>query len=88
MELGARAGCHTPVSACASGSEAIGYGTGMACPGGGAGVVVLESAEHAVRRGAVVHAVAAGVGYSADAYHLTQTDPDRSGPARAIGHAV
>ena len=50
--------------------------------------MVLESAEHAARRGAVVHAIAAGAGYSADAYQLTQTDPEGAGPAMAILHAL
>ena len=52
--------------------------------GEGAGMVVLESAEHAARRGANVHAVAAGVGYSADAHHIAQPDPDGSGAILAI----
>src|SRR5260370_41781261 len=43
--------------------------------GEGAGMVVLESAEHAAARGATVHAVAAGVGYSSDAHHIAQPDP-------------
>ncbi len=52
--------------------------------GEGAGMVVLESAEHAARRGATVHAVAAGVGYSADAHHIAQPEPDGSGAILAI----
>jgi 3-oxoacyl-[acyl-carrier-protein] synthase II len=52
--------------------------------GEGAGMVVLESAEHAARRGADVHAVAAGVGYSADAHHIAQPEPDGSGVTLAI----
>ena len=52
--------------------------------GEGAGMVVLESAEHAAQRGARVHAVAAGVGYSADAHHIAQPDPDASGVVLAI----
>jgi 3-oxoacyl-[acyl-carrier-protein] synthase II len=56
--------------------------------GEGAGIVVLESAEHAARRGAVVHAIAAGAGYSADARHLTQPDPDGAGAALAIQRAL
>jgi 3-oxoacyl-[acyl-carrier-protein] synthase II len=56
--------------------------------GEGAGIVVLESGEHAAKRGAVIHAVAAGVGYSADAYNLTAADPDGSGSALAIQHAL
>jgi 3-oxoacyl-[acyl-carrier-protein] synthase II len=136
IELGAKAGVHTTVSACASGAEAIGYALEMirsgradvVLAGGteaaiiqlniaafaamralstrndeperasrpfdkgrdgfvlgeGAGMVVLESAEHAARRGARVHAVAAGVGYSADAHHIAQPDPDASGVVLAI----
>ena len=127
IELGARAGVHTTVSACASGAEAIGYAIDMirsgradvVLAGGteaaiiplniaafaamralstrndeperasrpfdrgrdgfllgeGAGMVVLESAEHAARRGATVHAIAAGVGYSSDAHHIAQPEP-------------
>jgi 3-oxoacyl-[acyl-carrier-protein] synthase II len=56
--------------------------------GEGAGAVVLESAEHAAKRGAVVHAVAAGVGYSADAKHLAQATADGAGSALAIRHAL
>ncbi len=136
IELGARAGVHTTVSACSSGAEAIGYAMDMirsgradvVLAGGteaaimqlniaafaamralstrndeperasrpfdkgrdgfvlgeGAGIVVLESAEHAARRGANIHAVAAGVGYSADAHHIAQPDPDGSGAILAI----
>ncbi len=131
IELGARAGVHTTVSACASGAEAIGYGMDMirsgradvVLAGGteaaiiqlniaafaamralstrndeperasrpfdkgrdgfvlgeGAGMVVLESEEHAAARGAAVHAVAAGVGYSSDAHHIAQPDPEGTG---------
>jgi 3-oxoacyl-[acyl-carrier-protein] synthase II len=137
IELGARAGVHTTVSACASGAEAIGYaiemirsgradvvvagGTEAAiiplniaafaamralCTsrnddpehasrpfdrgrdgfvlGEGAGMIVLESAEHAARRGATVHAVAAGVGYSADAHHIAQPEPGGIGIGLAM----
>ena len=131
IELGARAGVHTTVSACASGAEAIGYAMDMirsgradvVLAGGteaaiiqlniaafaamralstrndeperasrpfdkgrdgfvlgeGAGMVILESAEHAEARGATVHAVAAGVGYSSDAHHIAQPDPAGTG---------
>jgi len=140
IELGARAGVHTTVSACASGAEAIGYAMEMirsgradvVVAGGteaaiiplniaafaamralstrndeperasrpfdrgrdgfvlgeGAGMVVLESAEHAGRRGATVYAIAAGVGYSSDAHHIAQPDPDATGVVRAIEHAL
>ena len=131
IELGARAGVHTTVSACASGAEAIGYGMDMirsgradvVLAGGteaaimqlniaafaamralstrndeperasrpfdkgrdgfvlgeGAGMLVLESQEHASARGARVHAIAAGVGYSSDAHHIAQPEPAGNG---------
>jgi len=52
--------------------------------GEGAGIVVLESAGHAARRGARVHAVAAGTGYSADAHHIAQPEPSGAGIVAAI----
>lgn len=140
LELGARAGAHALVSACASGAEAIGYGidmirTGRAdvvvaggteatihpmpiaafaasrtlslrnddpqgasrpydvdrdgfVIGEGAGVVVLESAEHAAARGARVYARLSGVGLSADAYHITSPDPDGRGQVAAMRRAL
>ena len=140
LELGARAGVHTPVSACASGAEAIGYGidmirsgrADMVLAGGteaaimelniaafaamralslrndeperasrpfdkgrdgfvlgeGAGMVVLESESHAASRNARVYAVAAGAGYSADAHHIAQPDPDGAGAVLAIRRAL
>jgi 3-oxoacyl-[acyl-carrier-protein] synthase II len=136
IELGARAGVHTPVSACASGAEAIGYaiemirtgradvvvagGTeaaihplpiaafgnmmamsknnddpqGASRPfdagrdgfvlGEGAGVIVLESEEHAKARGARIYAEAVGQGISADAHHITQPEPSGNGIAHAL----
>ena len=136
IELGARAGVHTTVSACASSAEAIGYAIDMirlgradvVLAGGteaaiiplniaafaamralstrndeperasrpfdkardgfvlgeGAGMVVLESAEHAQRRGARLYAVAAGSGYSADAHHIAQPEPSGQGIVAAI----
>src|SRR6266566_5219797 len=140
IELGATAGVHTTVSACASGAEAIGYAIDMiragradvVLAGGteaaimklniaafaamralstrndeparasrpfdkgrdgfvlgeGAGMVVLESAEHAESRGAQVYAVAAGAGYSADAHHIAQPDPAGAGIVSAIGRVL
>jgi 3-oxoacyl-[acyl-carrier-protein] synthase II len=47
--------------------------------GEGAGMVILESQEHAQARGANVYAVAAGVGYSSDAHHIAQPEPEGAG---------
>jgi len=140
LELGAKAGVHTPVSACASGAEAIAYGlemirTGRAdvvvCGGTeaaihplpmaafgamkalstrndeptrasrpydknrdgfvlgeGAAIVVLESAEHAERRGAKIYCEVAGAGMSADSHHIAQPDPVGAGATRAIKLAL
>src|SRR6202041_2835413 len=140
MELGAHAGAHSLVSACASGAEAIGYGidmirsgradvvmaggTGAAILplnigafavmramstrnddperasrpfdkgrdgfvlGEGAGVIILESEEHALARGARIYAVAAGAGYSSDAHHISLGAPDGEGVAFAINAAL
>ncbi|MFE7664629.1 beta-ketoacyl-ACP synthase II [Streptomyces celluloflavus] len=136
LEVNARAGVHTPVSACASGSEAIGYAiemirTGRAdivvaggteaaihplpiaafgnmmamsksnddpqgasrpwdtarngfVMGEGAGVIVLESAEHAAKRGARVYAEAVGQGVSADSHDIVQPEPSGNGIAQAL----
>jgi len=140
IEIGARAGAHALVSACASGAEAIGYGVEMirsgradvVVAGGteaaihpmplaafaasrtlstrnddpasasrpydlhrdgfvlgeGAGIVVLESAEHAAARGAHVYARLAGVGLSSDGYHITSPDPAGRGQVAAMRSAL
>ena len=140
LELNARAGVHTTVSACASGAEAIGYAIEMirsgradvvlaggteaaiheAVLGGfssmkalstrnddpegasrpfdkgrdgfvlgeGAGVVILESLEHALARDARIYAVAAGAGYSSDAHHISLGAPDGEGVKFAINAAL
>ena len=56
--------------------------------GEGAGLMVLESEEHAARRGATVHAVAAGFGYSSDAHHIAQPEPQGTGSVKAIQRAL
>jgi 3-oxoacyl-[acyl-carrier-protein] synthase II len=140
LELLARAGVHTPISACASGAEAIGQALAMirsgradvvVCGGTeaamhplpiaafanmqalsrrndepqrasrpydkgrdgfvygeGAGVLVLESAEHAAARGARVYAEVAGAGMTSDAHHIAQPDPVGAGAAQAITDAL
>ncbi|MDT0451661.1 beta-ketoacyl-ACP synthase II [Streptomyces hesseae] len=136
LEVNAQAGVHTPVSACASGAEAIGYafemirsgradvvvagGTEAAIHplpvaafasmmamsknndeptkasrpydkardgfvlGEGAGIVVLESAEHAAARGARVYCEVLGQGLSADSHHIAQPEPTGRGIAAAL----
>jgi 3-oxoacyl-[acyl-carrier-protein] synthase II len=140
IELNARAGTHTPVSACASGAEAIGYAiemirTGRAdvvvaggteaavhplpiaafanmmamsknnddpqgasrpydvardgfVMGEGSGIVVLESAEHAAKRGARVYCEAIGQGISSDAHHIAQPEPTGRGIADAFSNLL
>ncbi len=140
LMVGAKAGVHTPVSACASGNEAVALGVDMIrlgradvvlvggteaaihplpmaafgnmmalskrnddperasrpwdrdrdgfVLGEGAGVLVIESAEHARGRGATVYAEVAGAGVTADAHDIAQPDPAGLGATRAIKLAL
>lgn len=145
LYVGARAAVITPVSACASGNEAIAHaidqirlgradvvvaggteaaihplpmaafanmmalsktasGEGGGDPttvsrpwdlardgfvlGEGAGVLVLESEEHALARGARIYATVLGAGITADSHDIAQPDPQGRGGSRAILRAL
>jgi 3-oxoacyl-[acyl-carrier-protein] synthase II len=140
IEMRARAGVHTPVSACASGAEGLAMGADMirsgradvviaggaeACIhqitvagfaqsrtlslrneapdrasrpfdidrdgfvlGEGAGVLILESAEHAKARGARIYGKLAGSGITSDAYHITGNHPEGIGQINAMTQAI
>jgi 3-oxoacyl-[acyl-carrier-protein] synthase II len=56
--------------------------------GEGAGALILEERDHALRRGAPVHAELVGFGQSADAFHITAPSEDGSGAALAMTRAL
>jgi 3-oxoacyl-[acyl-carrier-protein] synthase II len=140
LEVGARAGVHSPASACATGAEAIAWGldiirsgradvvvaggteavihplpiAGFAAMramstrnddperasrpfdkgrdgfvlGEGAGIVVLERADHARARGAKAYAHLAGAALTSDGFDIVQPDPEGRGVVRAIRAAL
>ncbi|MBM4163181.1 MAG: beta-ketoacyl-ACP synthase II [Lentisphaerae bacterium] len=56
--------------------------------GEGAGILIIETLEHAQKRGARIHAELAGYGATGDAFHLTAPEPSGDGAARAIRVAL
>lgn len=56
--------------------------------GEGAGTLILEEYEHAKARGAHIYAELVGVGLTADAYHLTASDPEGTGVKNAMQLAI
>ncbi len=69
-------------------SQPFREGRGGLSLGEGSGVLVLETLEHALARGAAPIAELSGAGSSCDAYHMTAPNPEGTGAAQAIRSAL
>ncbi len=56
--------------------------------GEGAGIVIMESLEHALARGAKIYAEVVGYGFNADAYHITAPAPEGAQAAKCMAMAL
>nr|WP_300089772.1 beta-ketoacyl-ACP synthase II [Sedimentibacter sp.] len=56
--------------------------------GEGAGIMILEDYDHAVKRGAKIYAELVGYGATCDAYHMTSPDPSSEGASKAMKNAI
>ncbi|RDY23529.1 beta-ketoacyl-[acyl-carrier-protein] synthase II [Romboutsia maritimum] len=56
--------------------------------GEGAGIFIIESLEHAQKRGAKIFGEIVGYGSTCDAYHITSPDPNGEGAAKAMSYAI
>ncbi len=73
---------------CTKASRPFDRGRGGFVMGEGAGMIVLETMEHAEKRGAEPLAEISGYGSSADAFRITDMHPEGLGPAAAIAEAL
>ena len=56
--------------------------------GEGAGALILEEEEHALKRGAKIYGVVSGAGISSDGYHIAAPEPEGAGASRAMQSAL